>query len=42
MTVKYCPNCKSRGIYLYLGGTVGVLYKCKSCGYLGPVIIEED
>ncbi|HIQ29883.1 MAG TPA: TFIIB-type zinc ribbon-containing protein [Candidatus Caldiarchaeum subterraneum] len=37
---QICPFCKSRNISLYLGGYLGKLYKCGSCNYVGPVIIE--
>jgi len=35
-----CPFCKSNNISLYLGGYLGKLYKCASCNYVGPLIIE--
>jgi len=38
---KYCPKCKSSDIFLYLGGDLGILYKCKKCGYLGPLVLEK-
>ncbi len=35
-----CP--KDGGpVELHLGGYVGMLYKCKTCDYLGPLVIEE-
>jgi len=34
--------CKSDKINLYLGGYAGMLYRCASCGYVGPVVIEVD
>lgn len=39
-TPDICPNCKSKNITLYMGGIFGK-YKCKKCGYLGPLIVEE-
>lgn len=39
---KYCPSCDSSDIFLYLGGDLGILYKCKKCGYLGPVALEKS
>lgn len=29
-------------IHLHLGGVTGMKYKCKTCGYVGPLIIERD
>jgi uncharacterized Zn finger protein len=37
-----CPVCKSDKVNLYLGGYAGILYRCASCGYVGPVVIEVD
>lgn len=39
--MKICPKCKSKDITLYMGGYFGK-YKCKECGYLGVLVIEED
>jgi predicted RNA-binding Zn-ribbon protein involved in translation (DUF1610 family) len=39
---KICPKCKSKDIYLWLGGNLGIIYKCNNCGYRGPVILEEE
>jgi len=41
MKTKKCPRCNSEDIGLFLGGHTGQ-YKCKKCGYIGPMIIEED
>ncbi len=41
MNVKKCPNCGSTDVTLYLGGQFGT-YICKNCGYIGPLILEED
>lgn len=41
MKAKICPNCKSPDIYLWLGGNLGIIYKCKNCGYRGPIILEK-
>lgn len=40
--VKFCPICDSSNVILWMGGTLGVQYKCKKCGYLGPLIVEKD
>lgn len=42
MRILICPICKSDKINLYLGGYAGMLYRCPSCGYIGPVTIEVD
>ncbi len=39
---KYCPKCRSSDIFLYLGGNMGMLYKCKKCEYLGPLVLEKS
>jgi len=41
-TVKLCPHCHSTNVTLWLGTGLGVQYKCKACGYIGPLIIEKD
>jgi predicted RNA-binding Zn-ribbon protein involved in translation (DUF1610 family) len=41
-SVKKCPQCGSDDVTLWMGGKLGVQYMCKSCGYHGPLIIEED
>ena len=40
MTLK-CPVCKSEKVIFNAGGETGK-YECVSCGYLGPLIIDED
>ncbi len=42
MKVKTCPSCGSLDIHLFLGGETGVQYKCETCGYQGPFIVERD
>ena len=39
---KSCPACGSDDITLWMGAKLGMIYKCKKCGYTGPVVIEED
>jgi predicted RNA-binding Zn-ribbon protein involved in translation (DUF1610 family) len=41
MKKQKCPNCGSEDINLFFGGQFGK-YKCKKCGYLGPIIVEEE
>jgi predicted RNA-binding Zn-ribbon protein involved in translation (DUF1610 family) len=38
---KSCPKCGSERIDFYAGGLTGS-YHCKKCGYMGPIIVEED
>ena len=37
-----CPVCGSSDLYLEAGGYTGKLYRCKSCDYLGALIVEAD
>ena len=41
MIVKSCPACRSRDITLDTGGQTGK-WRCKRCGYIGPLVVEED
>ncbi len=42
MKLKTCPSCGSANIKLYMGGQLGIQYKCETCGYIGPIIVEQD
>lgn len=35
-----CPVCRSDEIYTIVGGYVGQIYRCKSCGYRGSLVVE--
>ncbi|HOT03670.1 MAG TPA: hypothetical protein PK069_05790 [Methanolinea sp.] len=35
-----CPSCGSRDVYCVVGGYIGQIYRCKSCGYRGSLIME--
>ena len=37
-----CPRCNSRHIYPVAGGYGGWAYRCKDCGYAGPLVVEFD
>jgi transposase-like protein len=37
-----CPVCQSPEIYAIVGGYIGQLYRCKSCGYRGSFVLEID
>ena len=41
MPTRRCPVCKSKNVTLYMGGQMGK-WKCKKCGYVGALIVEED
>jgi len=41
MKLKKCPRCRSTDIILDTGGQTGK-YACKKCGYIGPLIVEEE
>lgn len=41
ITIKKCPKCFSTEIDYFAGGLTGQ-YHCKKCGYVGPIIIEEE
>ena len=42
MKLKTCPQCGSADINLYMGGNLGMQYKCRTCGYIGALIVERD
>jgi RNA polymerase subunit RPABC4/transcription elongation factor Spt4 len=39
---EVCPVCGSSELYLEAGGYTGKQYRCKSCDYLGALIVEVD
>ncbi len=41
-TMEVCPNCGSIDLYFETGGATGMVYHCKNCGYVGPLIVEAD
>ncbi len=41
VTIRKCPICGSDKINFYAGALTGA-YHCKSCGYMGPIVAEED
>lgn len=42
MKVRTCPECGSVDIQPYMGAVLGMQYKCKTCGYIGALIVERD
>lgn len=41
-TILVCPHCGSADIYYENAMITGVVYHCKKCDYIGPVIFERD
>jgi uncharacterized protein (DUF983 family) len=41
-TILLCPSCRSPKIYLFAGALLGQIYRCESCGYEGPLVLEQD
>lgn len=39
---EVCPVCGSSELYYETGGSVGKVYHCKDCNYIGPLIVEAD
>jgi len=39
---KFCPECGSTDLELYQGGIMGAIFKCKKCGYTGPVMEKKS
>ncbi|MBN2566581.1 hypothetical protein JXB02_00675 [Candidatus Woesearchaeota archaeon] len=42
MRIRTCPNCGSTDIRPYMGFETGVQYRCGTCGYVGPIVVERD
>ena len=40
MTV--CPVCGSSDLYYEAGGSIGKVYHCKDCGYVGALVVEAN
>jgi DNA-directed RNA polymerase subunit M/transcription elongation factor TFIIS len=39
--MKFCSRCGSQDITYAVLGTTLPIYKCKTCGYRGPIIVED-
>ena len=37
-----CPRCRSIEVYEEIGGYAGTMYRCKKCGYRGPLVLEVE
>ena len=42
MKMRRCLVCGSDEVFLWLGGSIGSLYNCPNCHYVGPVVIETE
>jgi len=40
--ILVCPVCGSNDVTYYMGLKMGYQYQCKSCNYVGALILEED
>lgn len=41
-TAEVCPICGNSDLYYELGGYTGKVYHCKSCDYIGSLVVEAD
>ena len=41
-TILVCPQCGSADIFYENAMITGIVYHCKKCDYIGPVIFERD
>ncbi len=41
-TILTCPQCGSSDLYYENAMITGVIYHCKTCDYIGPVVLERD
>ena len=40
--VLVCPVCGSTEVTYYMGLKTGYQYQCKSCSYVGALVLEKD
>lgn len=40
--MRRCLVCGSDEVVLWLGGSIGTLYHCTDCQYVGPFVVETD
>lgn len=40
--ILVCPTCGSHDVTYYMGLKMGYQYQCKSCNYVGALVLEED
>ena len=39
---KVCPICGGSDLFYEAGGYAGMIYHCKNCDYVGPLIVEAN
>lgn len=37
----HCPKCGSKMVDMDVSGYSATIWKCKKCGYSGPVVVED-
>lgn len=37
-----CPHCGSSDLYYENAMITGIVYHCKRCDYIGPLVLEQD
>ncbi len=40
--VRSCPYCRSSRLIFEGALILGQLYRCLDCGYVGPLVLEEE
>ena len=40
--ILICPVCGSTEVTYYMGLKTGYQYQCKSCNYVGALVLEQD
>ncbi|NJD78442.1 MAG: transposase [Candidatus Methanoperedens sp.] len=40
--ILVCPVCGSTEVTYYMGLKTGYKYQCKSCNYVGPLVLEKE
>jgi DNA-directed RNA polymerase subunit M/transcription elongation factor TFIIS len=41
-TILTCPQCGSSDLFYENAMITGIVYHCKKCDYVGPVVLERD
>jgi transposase-like protein len=41
-TILVCPQCGSSDLYYENAMITGIVYHCKKCDYVGPLVLERD
>lgn len=40
--IEVCPICGSSELYYEVGGSIGKVYHCKDCNYIGALVVEAN